>query len=58
MKRITDALKHESTWRGIIALLASFGVFVEPQFAEHTIAAGLALIGGINIVKKAPKNES
>ena len=51
MKTIPNRFKQESTWRGIIALAAAFGIHFEPQFAEAIITVALALIGSINVVK-------
>lgn len=51
MNRIVTALKQESTWRGIIAISAAFGIVIEPQISESIIALALALIGSINVLK-------
>lgn len=51
MNRIITALKQESTWRGLIAIAAAFGITLEPQLSESIIALALALIGSINIAK-------
>jgi hypothetical protein len=51
IERITTALKQESTWRGIIAILTAAGVTISPELSGYIIAIGLTLIGGINIVK-------
>lgn len=52
MARILEALKQESTWRGIIAIVTAAGITISPELAGHIIAIGLSLIGGINIAKK------
>ncbi len=52
MKTILEYLKHESTWRGIIALLTSLGIAIQPEMIEALIATGLSLIGLINILKE------
>lgn len=52
MKTLIEYLRHESTWRGIIALAAGFGITLTPEAANAIIAAGLSLIGLINIFKK------
>jgi hypothetical protein len=52
MQKLIDALKQESTWRGIIAIVTALGVTISPELAGHIIAVGLALIGTINIAKK------
>jgi hypothetical protein len=46
-----EQLKQESTWRGIIALITAAGIVIQPELQEGIIAAGLALIGLINVVK-------
>jgi hypothetical protein len=55
MNWILDRLKEQSTWRGIILLATGLGVKLEPDMAEGIIALGLALVGMINIIRKAPK---
>lgn len=52
MQKIIDALKQESTWRGIIAIVTALGVTISPDLSGHIIALGLSLIGTINITKK------
>jgi hypothetical protein len=52
MKAILKRLSQESTWRGIIALVALGGVAIKPDLAEAIIAAGVSLVSIINIVKK------
>ena len=44
-------IKQESTWRGIISMLALFGVQIFPDAAEHIISGAVSLIAGINMVK-------
>ena len=51
MKRIIQGLKQESTWRGIIAIAAAFGIQAEPQLTEAILTVALSLIGGINVIK-------
>ena len=45
---------ENSTWRGIIALLTAVGITFSPEQAEKIIAAGLSLIGLINVFRKQP----
>ena len=52
MATLINALKQESTWRGIIAIVTAAGVSISPELATHIIAVGMALIGTINIAKK------
>ena len=49
---ILDRLNETSTWRGIIGVLTGLGVKVRPDLAESIIAAGLALMGIVNIFRK------
>jgi uncharacterized membrane protein len=51
MNRIIEALKQESTWRGLIAIAAAFGIQIHPDLAASIITVALSLIGTINIVK-------
>ena len=44
-------IKQESTWRGIISMLALFGVQIFPDAAEHIISGAVSLIAGINMLK-------
>jgi hypothetical protein len=49
-----ERLSENSTWRGIILLVTSIGVTLTPDQSEKIIAAGLALIGLINVFRKSP----
>jgi hypothetical protein len=49
-----DRLSENSTWRGAIALLTAAGVTLQPDMANAIVAAGLGLIGLINVFRKAP----
>lgn len=44
-------IQQESTWRGIISILALFGVQIFPDAAEHIISGAVSLIAVINIMK-------
>ena len=52
MKTILEYLKHESTWRGLIALVMAFGITLTPDQQSSILAAGLAVIGAINTLKR------
>jgi hypothetical protein len=54
MNLLLHKLAEPSTIRGILALLAAFGVTVQPEYHEHIIAVFLALIGIINVWRKEP----
>jgi hypothetical protein len=51
MNIILEKLKQESTWRGIIAIAAAFGIQAEPELTEAIVTVALSLIGAINIAK-------
>jgi hypothetical protein len=51
-------LAENSTWRGIILLLTAAGVILSPDQANAITAAGLAIVGLINVIRKAPTNET
>lgn len=46
-------LSENSTYRGIIALAAALGIQLDPDMQAAIISAALALIGLINVVRKA-----
>ena len=45
MQWILDQLKEASVWRGLVALLTSFGLVISPDQGEAIIASGLGVIG-------------
>jgi len=45
-------LSEPSTWRGLIALLTAGGIVLSPDQSSAIIAAGLAVIGAINVIRK------
>jgi len=51
MNAIIEKLKQESTWRGIIAIAAAFGLQAEPELTNAIVTVALALIGSINVIK-------
>ena len=53
--RLLDKLAQESTWRGIVALLMAVGVTLEPGRMDAIVAAGMTIIGIINVVKNPPQ---
>jgi hypothetical protein len=52
---ITEKLSDNSTWRGIIALITAAGVTFTPEQADHIVAAGIGLIGLINVFRNGKK---
>jgi hypothetical protein len=55
MERLVEMLKETSTWRGMISIVTAFGVVLSPEQSEAIIAAGLALMGVINVFRKEVK---
>lgn len=49
---IIDRLNEASTWRGIIGVVTGLGVKIRPDLAESIIAAGISLMGIVNIFRK------
>ena len=49
---ILDRLGENSTWRGIILLVTAIGLKVDPEHQEAIVAAGLGLVGAINVFRK------
>lgn len=50
-----DRLSEQSTWRGIVLALTSAGIVISPDNSAKIIAAGLAIVGVINIFRKETK---
>jgi len=44
-------IQQESTWRGIISIIALLGVQIAPTHAEHIISGAVSLVASINILK-------
>ena len=53
METIMKYLKQPSTWRGLIAILAGFGVTMSPEQVEAIVVAAVAALG----VVEAFRNE-
>ncbi|MBL4854668.1 MAG: hypothetical protein JKY25_10580 [Robiginitomaculum sp.] len=45
MRYLLERASEASTWRGIIALLMSFGVMLSPEQIESIVVIGLAGVG-------------
>lgn len=50
---ILARLAENSTWRGIALLLTSAGIVTDPERAASIAAAGLAVVGAINVFRKS-----
>ena len=44
-------VQQESTWRGVISILALLCVQIAPDQAEHIISGAVSLVASINILK-------
>lgn len=51
MNFIWQKLQEPSTIRGLLALLAGFGITIAPQYHDAIIATFLGLIGIINVYR-------
>ncbi len=49
---VLNQLAQNSTWRGLLRILTSAGIVIEPQMQEAILAAGLSAIGLINVIRK------
>lgn len=49
---VLDKLSENSTWRGIILVATAVGLKLDPELQNAILAAGLSLIGLINVVRK------
>lgn len=47
---ILEYFLHTSTWKGLIAIATAAGVTIEPGLSDKIIAAGLALVGLIQVL--------
>ena len=52
---LLDRLSEQSSWRGAILLATALGITVEPALQNHIVAAGLGVVGAINIIRKEKK---
>ncbi len=50
MAYIIARLKEASTWRGLIAIVTSFGIAISPELTAAIVATGLALMGLIGAI--------
>jgi hypothetical protein len=49
---ILQRLSENSTWRGFILVATALGVNLDPELQNQILAAGLALVGVINVIRK------
>ena len=49
---ILNRLAENSTWRGIILVGTALGLKLDPELQNQILAAGLGLVGLINVIRK------
>lgn len=49
---ILDRLSENSTWRGLILIATALGAHLDPDLQNQIVAAGLSLVGVINVLRK------
>lgn len=52
---VVDRLGESSTWRGIVFILTAVGLKLDPEQGAAIAAAGLAVVGAINVFRKEVK---
>lgn len=57
MDTIFNYLSQQSTWKGLIGLGTAAGVVLSPDLAAAIIAAGMALVGLINVFRNEKKGK-
>jgi hypothetical protein len=45
-------LSENSTWRGLVLIATAVGLKLDPEQANAIIAAGLAVVGVVNVFRK------
>jgi len=56
MNYLLERASEASTWRGIIALVMSFGVMLSPDQIESIVVIGLAGVGLLGAFSSDKKN--
>lgn len=49
---ILNRLSENSTWRGLILLATALGLKLDPELQNQILAAGLGVVGLINVIRK------
>lgn len=52
---VLNRLQEPSTWRGLVFVISASGITLDPSKANAIAAAGMALVGAINIFRKEKK---
>lgn len=55
---LLDRLSESSTWRGIILSLTGLGIAIKPDKVAAITAAGLAIVGLINVFRQGSPTKS
>lgn len=55
MKTILNYLSQQSTWKGLIGLSTAAGLALSPEQGAAIVAAGMALVGLINVFRNESK---
>lgn len=55
LKTILEYASQQSTWKGLIGLTTALGVVLSPEQSAAIIAAGMALVGVINVFRNEKK---
>jgi len=49
---LLERAKEQSTWLGLVSLLGSLGIVLDPQLTPYIVALGTALGGIVGILTK------
>lgn len=49
---VLTRLSENSTWRGLILVATALGLKLDPELQNQILAAGLGVIGLINVIRK------
>lgn len=52
LNTLLERLSENSTWRGLILVATAVGLKLDPEHQEAIVAAGLGLVGLINVLRK------
>lgn len=52
---IINYLTQQSTWKGLVGLATAAGVVISPELSAQIIAAGMAIVGLINVIRNERK---
>jgi hypothetical protein len=52
LNTLLERMSENSTWRGLILVATAIGLKLDPEHQEAIVAAGLGLVGLINVLRK------